>query len=127
MLCFFTSTLGWSTTVLAPNVIYKGESAQISSIEIMNSQKAITSNIEVVFSEPDSKKCKRVGSVRTSKPIELWQKADACIIRHLELKRQTVLLQGSLVFVDPIQDCEKNVFEGQAYCCYAVCKSVRFK
>lgn len=98
-----------------------------STSGLMENRKAITSNIEVVFTEPDLKKCKRVGSVRTSKPVEMWQKGEACIIRHMELKRQSVLMKGNVVYVDPIQECDANVFTGQSYCCLERCELVQFR
>lgn len=88
----------------------------------MKQRKAIVTNIKLVFEQPDLKKCKKVGLVRTSIPIEIWQKGDACTIRQNELRRQSVLLKGNTVYIDVIDDCNAPTYQGQAFCCDGICE-----
>lgn len=75
-------------------------------------------SVSVVYKVEAVANCKRIGKVKTSKIIELWQKKHACEIRINDLRREASFHNGNAMLLDVSElGCDVKEMSGTAYFC----------
>ena len=98
--------------------IHLGTLGQYESTEDVLKRKSIVSNVDVVFDQNYVKSCQKLTIVQTSRPVEIWQKHEACNIKIQALKKDVAFLKGNTLLLNFAEsNCDRKEMVGTAYIC----------